>query len=166
MLLFLHMYAQRFLHNKLYIYRMLQVKWLTYFVEVGRKTHKHGKSCTSLIHKEKLNQHPRSRKILLAVLQERQYDIVTHLLGWCYDWSWRCTVCPHIENNVPIKCQHVFCVLNRSRVRWARRRRQTARQRDLQLTASLCSPPRASSWVKRSVFIKRILTPDRSKLNI
>lgn len=70
MLFFLHMYAQRFLHNMytMYVYRMLQVKWLTYFVEVGRKRHKHEKSCTSLIHKEKLNQHPRSRKILLAVL--------------------------------------------------------------------------------------------------
>lgn len=58
-------------------------------------------------------------------------------------------------------CQHVFCVLNRSRVRWARRRRQTAPQRDLQLTASLCFPPRASSWVKRSVFCLQKCTNPR-----
>lgn len=46
----------------------------------------------------------------------------------------------------------ILCISNRSRVKWARLRRQTAPPRVLQGTVSPYSPPRVSSWVRRSVF--------------
>lgn len=64
-----------------------------------------------------------------------------HLLKFCSDflpivWVWKSVL--------------VLCASNRSRVKWARPRRQTAPLKVLQATASPSSPPRVSSWARRS----------------
>lgn len=89
-------------------------------------------------------------------------NVLEQLQQWCCGWPRPVTPLRRAtrDNSTVIERDKmvltcIVCVLYRNRVRWARRRQQTAPQRDPQLTVSPCSPPRACSWAKRSVSTER-----------